>query len=88
MNNRKIPKKVLRISDLTFILPDDFSGNIGDALNDLTRYVNGKANLNDVKTDETSTIETIFNNKKKADPRLCMKYGLFESDDDGNYKLQ
>ena len=88
MHNKKMPKKLLRITDLTFVLPDDFSGDVRDALKELTGYMCTKSDLNTIQTDTASTIENIFKSKEGRDPRLCMMYGIFESDDDGNYALK
>lgn len=38
----EVPKKLLKIEDLTFILPDDFHGNLKDAINILSDYINSK----------------------------------------------
>lgn len=80
-----LPKKLLRITDLTFILPDDFDGDFLDALNILTNYINNIKKFNNVNEETISTIESLFN---KDDSKLCMRYGIFEADHDCNYKLK
>lgn len=79
------PKKLLRITDLTFVLPDDFNGDFTDALNILTNYVNSKNNFDNVEDKNTSTVESLLNDTAS---KLCMKFGIFEADDDNNYKLK
>lgn len=79
------PKKLLRITDLTFVLPDDFDGDFIDALNILTNYVNRKHKLDQMDDKSTSTVESLLIN---SNSKLCMKFGIFEADDDNNYKLK
>ena len=39
MEQKKLPKKILRISDLTFILPDNFSGDLNEAIGIMLLYL-------------------------------------------------
>lgn len=79
------PKKLLRITDLTFVLPDDFNGDFSDALNILTDYINNINGFNNVDEENTSTIKSLLNSDNS---KLCMRFGIFEADDDCNYKLK
>jgi hypothetical protein len=40
MATKKLPKKVLRLKDLTFILPDNFDGSLSDAIEEMIKYYN------------------------------------------------
>lgn len=81
----RFPKKLLRITDLTFVLPDDFNGDFLDALNILTNYVNNRNSFDNVEDKNTSTVESLLNDNTS---KLCMKFGIFEADEDNNYKLK
>jgi hypothetical protein len=69
----KLPDKILRVEELTFILPNDFDGNVFDALEDFVTYMrNNKARyINDTE----STIASLIGAENS---RLCLKYGIFE----------
>lgn len=79
------PKNILRISDLTFILPDDFEGDLQAAINLVVDHLDNK-NIPEVLHDKCSTVKTLLT--AENDPKLCMKFGLFTIDEDGNYKLR
>lgn len=81
-----LPKKLLRITDLTFVLPDDFNGDFPDALNILTDYINSINRFNNVDEENTSTVESLLSNNDTS--KLCMRYGIFEADNEFNYKLK
>jgi hypothetical protein len=86
MQNISLPKKVLRIEDLTFILPDDFDGNLQSALRLLATYLD--IEFRDGRFDpkgKSEHLPSLFesDNENKA----AMRYGIFEIDDDGNYHL-
>lgn len=80
-----LPKKILKISDLTFILPDDFEGNIQNALMLLAAYLNiefktgviGKGNV---------PVKSIFDDDNSY--RVNMEYGILELNDKGEYELK
>lgn len=86
VGHTKIPKKLLRIEDLTFVLPDDFEGGIEDAFRCLTDYINTtiadciRSNLSE---DENFAIVISGNNDRK----ISLKYGIFEVGEDGEYHL-
>lgn len=80
------PKKILRITDLTFTLPDDFNGDVQEALNCVVDYLSKQRELKQVN-DGKSTVESVFT-KSPSNNRLGMIYGIFECDKDGNYILK
>lgn len=75
------PKYILRIEDLTFILPDDFKGNFVDALENLLEYSRNNIEQKKYVENNKSTIE----NALSEESRLCMNYGLFKKEN-GSYK--
>jgi len=79
----KLPKKLLRIEELTFILPDDFDGGAIDAMETLLEYI--KKNEVRYLSDNDSTMVSLLTSPEN--PRLCFKYGIFEKVDDQPYKL-
>lgn len=91
MNSFNIPKKLLRVEDLTFILPDDFDGNIQSALRLLAAYLdieflNGRFNPKNKRDSDQTNLEELFGNNEK---RVSMNYGIFEMDEkDGKYYLK
>ena len=88
----KLPKKILRITDLTFSLPDDFDGDIADAIRVMLDYITTKPELTPLgDNDSKSTIESLFDNilsENKNSSKICMRYGIFERDSNGNYILK
>lgn len=84
-----IPKKILHIRDLTFILPDDFEGTINDALAVFIEY-RKKVTETDVKFVDDfglfSTAELLIHGSNRTEMRVCGEYGLFELRD-GTYVL-
>lgn len=81
----KQPKNILRISDLTFVLPDDFDGNLWEAIDMVSEHIKCKSFPKKV-SDKYSTIKTLL--VAEGDPKLCMKFGIFTIDENGNYKLK
>ena len=80
------PKNILRISDLTFVLPDNFNGELKEAVQILSDYL--KMNEETIlDNDNSSTVESLLKDSDKKS-KVCMKYGIFKLDADGNYKLQ
>ncbi len=79
-----LPKKILRIKDLTFILSDEFSGDLSDALKEFIDYKEQfKSNAKYIYPDERFTsIEILASTNSK----VCGEYGLFELVD-GTYKF-
>jgi hypothetical protein len=87
MQELHLPKKILRVEDLTFILPDDFDGDLQSALRLLANYLdvefqNGKFNPKEKSEKFPSLFEDDGTN------RASMKYGIFEMDENGNYQLK
>jgi len=84
-----LPKKIFRISDLTFTLPDDFEGNVVNAIELVVEYLKTKPEFNQLSDDDKSTIESLFENiKNKSESKICMQYGIFECNADGDYILK
>ena len=87
--NEHLPKKLLRIDNLTFVLPDNFNGNLQNALMLLAAYLNIEFRNGNFKPNKDSTIKkSIFNDGKDDSCRVTMKYGIFEMDENGDYKLK
>lgn len=84
----QLPKKILRIKELTYILPDDFDGTFDDAINFFLEYRD--ANKSDAKfidpIEKFSTIEVLLLSRIKNDVKACGQYGIFELVD-GSYKI-
>jgi len=84
----KLPKKILRIKDFTYILPDNFNGSFEDALQNFQEYnkqMKKPSELTNENNDYSATAALLsVNNESKA----CGAYGIFELDHDtGKYKL-
>ena len=81
-----IPKKILLVKDLTFILPDNFDGNLSDALTEYINYRN--TNINSIKVTDInnmlSSTEVILSSNE--DIKSCILYGIVELDN-GNYRI-
>ena len=75
---KKLPKKVLHIKELTFIVPDDFDGNTLDAIQELVNYSKNNES-NKLLVDRYnlySSLEMLIASKDKT--RVCGSYGIFE----------
>lgn len=86
----QVPRKFLGISNLIFILPDDFEGSITDALALLMDYVQETiANAKGVKSTEESA-ESIFKKlmEKPTKDRVTMKYTFYSFDDESQTYVQ
>lgn len=86
-----LPKKILRIEDLIFILPDDFNGDLQSGLRILADYLDmefkkGKKNSETPSTVEKDNLTTLFENKNTV--QVAMNYGIFEIDENGDYQLK
>lgn len=77
------PEKILKINDLAYILPDDFEGDIVDALKDLIKHLEcGKSDVN--LDDGKSAIESLLDQSDcECPPKICMRYGVFKRTEDG-----
>lgn len=83
-NEKHLPKKVLKITDLTFILPDNFEGDFEDAVLEFLVYRNNhlKARIPD-NIEKYSSTEILLAN---GDAYLaCGAYALLKLDDNGKY---
>lgn len=81
----KLPKKILKISDLTFILPDDFEGNVQNALMLLAAYLNIEFK-NDVIIPGNVPVKSIFDDGNTY--KVSMEYGILELNENGEYELK
>lgn len=83
-----LPKKILRIKDFTYILPDDFSGSFDDAVSEFLKYSRNK-NKHDTLSGEMnnySSVNVLLSSDNEA--KACGAYGIFELDESsGDYKL-
>lgn len=73
MTTNKRPKKILKIARLVFVLPDDFNGDLKKAMENLAEYLSKYMNGSEYDDEEKN--------------RFAMEYGIFEVDEDDNYKL-
>ena len=80
-----LPKKLLIIKNLTFILPDDFNGTLSEAFIEFVKY---RKNYEDtaklISENQENSYELLIN--AKDNEKVCGQYGLFELTDDGTYK--
>lgn len=87
MDYMKLPRKLLRVEDLTFVLPDDFEGGLEDAIQLLLDYIRERMD-NSERTDksEEEKLATLLNSENNR--RVAMNYGIFEMNDAGVYILK
>lgn len=83
--NKAKPKKVLKVQDLIFILPDNFEGDIQNALMTLAEYLNIHIDDDDVTKFGNNAVRELSGDSDSH--RVSMEYGIFQLDDDGNYRL-
>ena len=89
-----LPKKILRIEDLIFILPDDFDGDLRSGLRLLADYLdmefkkdkNSKKSKRSTSNVEKDNLTMLLENKDTV--QVAMNYGIFEIDENGNYNLK
>ena len=84
---QKLPKKLLKIEDLTFVLPDDFEGGLEEAFQLLIEFIHG-AMEKSIRTDksEEERLAEILNSGNNR--RVEISYGIFELGDDEEYHLK
>jgi hypothetical protein len=84
-----LPKKILRIKDFTYILPDNFSGSFEDALKNFLEYNEQKKQSKDSLCDDSadySSVKTLLSTED--DSKASGAYGIFEFDAElGKYVL-
>lgn len=89
--NHPRPKNILKIQDLTFILPDSFNGDLRSAIILLAAYLNVDLDdfLNSVR-DSANRDPNILqhSSESEGEKRLSMQYGILELNEDGTYKLK
>ena len=81
-----LPKKLLKIADLTFELPDDFEGDFKSALQLLLNYLTEVFGDKDIDPATLDSAASIFEDPQKR--KLLVRFGIFERGDDGNYYLK
>ena len=89
-----LPKKILRIEDLIFILPDDFDGDLQSGLRLLADYLdvefkkdkNSKKSKRSTSNVEKDNLTMLRENKDTV--QVAMNYGIFEIDENCNYNLK
>lgn len=81
-----LPKKLLIIKDLTFILPDDFNGSLSEAFIEFVKYRKHYEDTARLITEinQENSYEILISTKDKE--KVCGQYGLFELTEDGTYK--
>ncbi len=87
MEQIKLPKKLLKVEDLTFVLPDDFEGGLEDAFQVLIEFIHEameKSLVTDKSEDER--LAEILNSENNR--RVEISYGIFELGDDREYHLK
>lgn len=80
-----LPTKILRVEELTFILPDTFDGNIIDAFEEMVVYMKANNQNEVVLEDEHSTTKSLLLSEN-TNHRLCMKFGIFSKNVDDCYE--
>ena len=83
----ELPKQILVIRDCTFILPDDFSGDLNDAFTEFLKYHSENRNKAKYFDDLNlfSTFEILMQNS--PDLKVCGEYKILEHID-GKYVLK
>lgn len=84
------PKNILKIQDLTFILPDNFDGDLRNAIVLLAAYLNVDLNdfLESIKDSSIRDPNILQDNETENGKRLSMNYGILELNKDGTYRLK
>lgn len=87
MDKINLPRKLFRVEDLTFVLPDDFEGGIEQAFELLITFIHD-AMKNSIETDkpEEEKLATILNTESGR--KVSMNYGIFELGNDQKYHLK
>ena len=84
---RNVPKKILLIKDLTFILPDNFSGSFTEAIDEFIKHRKDVLKIPKLPdNDEDSTFKSLLLEDDNT-LRACMIYVIFEIDESGEYKI-
>ena len=89
-----LPKKILRIEDLIFILPDDFDGDLQSGLRLLADYLdvefkkdkNSKKSKRSTSNVEKDNLTMLLENKDTV--QVAMNYGIFEINENENKNLK
>lgn len=83
----KLPKKLLKIEDLTFVLPDDFEGGLEDAFRLLIEFIH-EAMAKSIRTNknENERLAEVLNSENNH--KVEISYGIFELGEDDEYHLK
>lgn len=83
-----ISKKIFKIEDCAFNLPDNFNGTLGDALMLLAKYRLEQEKMKNVNNIEmTDTMPNCYEELiKKDDIKCSITYGIYELSKDNTYK--
>jgi len=83
------PKNILKIQDLVFILPDNFNGDLRDAIVLLAAYLNIDSDEFSKRIENPPEFKSLFDEANMDNTlRLSMNYGIFELGDDEKYKIK
>lgn len=87
MEQVNLPKKLLKVQDLTFVLPDDFEGGLEEAFHLLTEFIH-EAMEKSLRTDksEDERLAEILDVTNDHKFEIC--YGIFELDENNEYHLK
>lgn len=87
MEHIGLPKKLLKIEDLTFVLPDDFEGGLEEAFQVLIDFIHDamERSLVTDKSEDERLVE-ILNSENNR--RVELSYGIFELGEDKEYHLK
>lgn len=80
-----IPKHILTISDLTFALPNDFSGDFEDAVMLFLEYRRSHEKLKVKDSGNKYSSTELLIARDSPNVRCCGAYGLLHLDKCGNY---
>lgn len=87
----QIPKKFLGISNLIFILPDDFEGNITDAVELLMDYISSQLDsVRGSQVNEESIDESMFKKllNKSMKNKVTMRFSFYNFDEESQTYLK
>lgn len=78
MHKEELPKKILVIRDCSFILPDNFNGNLEDAFREFLKYEAENVSKARYYDDNNlfSTLDILLHERKDA--RVCGQYTMYE----------
>lgn len=81
MEHTELPKKLLHVEDLTFVLPDDFEGGLEDAFHLLLDYIHD-AMSKSVVTGKSDAERLFTVLSAENERKMAISYGIFELGED------